>query len=81
MEQLFNLMHRILRISKDQFRDDFGPKQIQTWDSLTHLGLISELEDTYDIEFDVNHISQMRTIGEIKKILKTYGINPDGEAE
>ena len=55
MEQLFNLMHRVLRISKDQFRDDFGPKQIQTWDSLTHLGLISELEDVYDIEFDGNY--------------------------
>lgn len=72
---LFEVFQRILRISKDEFCDDFGPTQIEAWDSIAHLELVSELEDSYNIEFAIDDISKMRTIGDIKTILTNYGID------
>jgi len=75
MDKLFDAFNRILKISENEYNDEYGPDQIAGWDSLTHLELVSELEDLYDIEFDIDQISAMRTIGNIKNILVANGID------
>lgn len=57
-----------------ELKDDMGPDEIETWDSLAHVELVSGFEDNFGISIDVIDISKMYTIGDIKKILKKYGI-------
>ncbi|MBU3092964.1 acyl carrier protein [Clostridium sp. CF011] len=53
---------------------DFGPDEIESWDSLGHVELITSLEEVFDIALDVVDISRMYTIGDIKKIVEKYGV-------
>jgi len=62
-----------LKIVED-IKDEMGPDDIETWDSLGHVELITSLEEAFDIALDVVDISRMYTIGDIKKIVKKYGI-------
>jgi acyl carrier protein len=39
------------------------------WDSLHHLNLVSELEDEFDVEFEPEEISQMKSYDKIFSIL------------
>lgn len=51
-----------------------GPDEIKDWDSLAHVELVTALGDEFGVNFDVVDISRMYTIGDIKKILKKYGV-------
>ena len=55
-------------------KDEMGPDEIQYWDSLAHVELVSCLEGQFRINLDVVDISRMYTIGDVKKILKKYGV-------
>jgi acyl carrier protein len=54
--------------------DEMGPDEIENWDSLGHIDLVTALEEQFGINIDVIDISRMYTIGDIKKTLKKYGV-------
>ncbi|WP_291633429.1 acyl carrier protein [Clostridium sp.] len=58
----------------EDINDDLGPDEIESWDSLGHVELITSIEETFDVSLDVVDISRMYTIGGIKKIVAKYGI-------
>ena len=58
----------------EDISDDMGPDEIEGWDSLGHVELVTNLEEVFDIALDVVDISRMYTIGDIKKIVGKYGV-------
>ena len=42
---------------------------IEEWDSLTHITLISEVEDTFDIKFSMKDVLGMKNVGEMADII------------
>ena len=75
MDKLIQVFRSVFHITDEELRDDLSPNQIEAWDSLTHLEMVSELEDIFDIEFEIDHISEMQTVGDIIKILREYGVD------
>ena len=69
LEELENLLIDLLKCSKDDLKDENGPDNIPNWDSITHMEMVSKIEDNFNIEFDVDEINEMETIGVIKKTL------------
>ena len=49
-------------------------QQVKTWDSIGHMGLISALEDAFDIEFETDDIIDFSSYEKGKEIIKKYGI-------
>lgn len=47
---------------------------IPEWDSVGHMGLISELEDAFDIEMETDDIVDFNSFDAGKDILKKYGV-------
>lgn len=47
---------------------------IEEWDSLTHLTLISELEDSFDVMFETDDILNFGGYENGINILKKYGV-------
>lgn len=43
----------------------------ENWDSLHHLMLMSELEDAFDVELDLDEMAQMKSFAEIKMMLES----------
>lgn len=60
--------------NSEDIKDDLSPDDIENWDSLGHVELVTSLEESFDISLEVVDISRMYTIGGIKKILEKYGI-------
>ena len=42
---------------------------IEDWDSLTHITLISEVEDTFDMKFSMKDVLGMKNVGEMADII------------
>ena len=43
--------------------------QVEGWDSLTHMSIISEVEAVFNIEFRFNEIMQMEKLGDMVDLI------------
>lgn len=43
---------------------------IEEWDSLTHITLISEVEDTFGMKFSMKDVLGMQNVGEMAEIIE-----------
>ena len=49
-------------------------QDVKEWDSVGHMNLIGELEDAFNIELDIDDITDFSSYQEGKEILKRYKI-------
>jgi len=54
---------------------DLRYESIQEWDSIGHMGLIAELEDSFDISMEMDDIIDFSSYEKGKEIIKKYNIN------
>ena len=64
-----------LSLSGDKNLVDLKYNDIDEWDSIGHMTLISELEETFNISFDTDDIVNFSSYQEGKKILSKLGVN------
>ena len=69
MEKLNNIISRTFGLREDQIKDDLSPGEVEKWDSLTQIVLLSAIESEYKIIFDIEDILGVMTIGDIRSIL------------
>jgi len=71
---------RLNKVFRDVFDDDsitVNPKttanDIEDWDSLEHITLISAVEREFKMKFKMGEISSMKNVGEMANIVATRG--------
>lgn len=50
--------------------DETTTADVEGWDSLTHITLISEVEDAFDIKFSMKDVLGMKNVGEMVDIIE-----------
>ena len=63
-----------MSLKEDQNVDNLKYNEIEEWDSIGHMTLVSELEEAFDITFDTDDIVNFSSYSEGKKILSKLGI-------
>lgn len=63
-----------LEIKEELVIDSLKYQSIEQWDSISHMMLISELEDVFDIELDTDDVINMSSVAMAKKIITKYQI-------
>jgi acyl carrier protein len=74
LDNFENLLVEVLKCPKADIKDENGPNQISNWDSITHMELVSKIEEKFSLHLDVDEMNQMDTIGAIKNILRKHKI-------
>jgi acyl carrier protein len=72
-----NILHTVQEIMRDLFDDDTlvvnlttSAEDIEEWDSLSNMNLIVEIEHRYDIQFSVQDLESMQSVGNIIKLIE-----------
>lgn len=73
-EKYQNIFVNIFNVDAKDLNDTFNFKDVEKWDSLTHLTLISELEDAFDIMFETDDILHFGGYVNGMKTLARYGV-------
>lgn len=63
-----------LEIENAQVVDSLKYQSIEQWDSISHMMLIAELEDVFEVEIDTEDVIDMSSVAKAKEILTKYGI-------
>lgn len=62
-----------LDVTEDQLAN-LKYQDVPTWDSVGHMGLVSELEDAFDIQFETDDIVDFNSYAKGMEILAKYEV-------
>lgn len=75
LEKYNEIFTRLFSVEESELNEEFTFAAVDKWDSLLHMTLISELEDTFDIMLDTEDILHFGGYVNGKTILKKYDIS------
>ena len=51
--------------------DDLSAKDVDKWDSLTHMQLVSNVEAKFDIKFKLKDLNKLKKVGDLVAIVES----------
>ena len=73
-EKLKNIFLTSLGITEKEFNNDLKYHSIPQWDSISHMSLVSAIDDAFGTMMDVDDVTSLNTFSKAKEILIKYGI-------
>ena len=71
-QKLLDLIADLFRIEKDAISDTISMEDLEIWDSLKHMELVTAIEEELGIELSFEQITEMVTVADIKRVLSSY---------
>jgi acyl carrier protein len=53
-----------------EFKEEWGPNEVEGWDSMAHLNLVMAISEEFEIEFGFEEVMEIATVGDIIGILE-----------
>lgn len=73
-EKYDDIFKSIFEVEKEALGPDFNSEQVEKWDSVIQLSLVTAMEDEFDLMLDTEDILGFKSYEEGKEILKKYEI-------
>jgi acyl carrier protein len=70
MDKLNKILSEVFRLKEDELNDELTMEDIENWDSLTHMDLITSIEEGLDIQLSMDNIMSMKDIKTIRTIVE-----------
>jgi acyl carrier protein len=64
-ESVKKVFMKVFSVDEKDFGFEKGHEDFDSWDSLSHMSLVSAIEEEFNISLDVDEISDMDSIGKI----------------
>ena len=73
-KKLYDIVSKVFNVNLDRINDDSSPENLEEWDSFNFYVLLDEIENEFDIKFDLDETLEIKKIGDVKKLFVKYGI-------
>ena len=73
-DEVYSILAKVFSISESEISDTSSPESIESWDSFNGLVLVDELEKHFNIKFTISEITDVKTVGDIKRHLKHHNV-------
>ncbi len=73
-EKLTAAFSDALTIDVSTVKDTLAYQSIPEWDSISHMVLISRIEEAFDVSIDTDDVIDMSSVAKAKEILKKYNV-------
>ena len=71
-EQLKEVFAEALDLEIEEIEKDSSQDNLEDWDSLGHLNLISEIEKTFKVKITMDEVMEMTTYAKVKEVLSIH---------
>ena len=69
IEKLTIIFRKVLNHDTLTLYDEMTANDVDRWDSLSHMVLITEIENSFSIRFKLKDLNKMRNVGEMIDII------------
>jgi len=73
-EKLKEILVKVLLVDGTKINDRMSRKDVEEWDSMAHLMLVSEIESEFGIMMSDDDITEIKTVGDIKRVLRKFDV-------
>ena len=73
-EKLHQIISRVFNVDKNRISDETSSENLEEWDSFNFYVLLDELENEFNIKFDLDETLEIKKIGDFKKIFEKHKI-------
>ena len=74
MGKLEEIIAKVFELDISKIKKEMTPLDIETWDSLSQLNLISAIEKEFQIKLEIDEIFTVTKIGDIYNLLTKKGV-------
>ena len=72
-DRIYEIVSKVFNISVSQITDESGQESIEAWDSFNVYVLLDEIESAFDIKFNLDESTEIKKVGDLRKILQNHG--------
>ncbi len=69
MEKLIEIAREIFDDEELELNDDTIAADVDGWDSLRHLSLMNEIENEFEIKFEMKEVQGLNNVGELVDVI------------
>ena len=73
-DKLYQIIANVFNVDPSRINDETGPENLEEWDSFNFYVLLDEIENGFDMKFDLDETLEIKKIGDIKKIFEKHGV-------
>jgi len=73
-EKLKEILAKVLLVDRTKINDRMSRKDVEEWDSMAHLMLVSEIESEFGVMMSDDDITEIKTVGDIKRVLRKLDV-------
>ena len=74
-EKLYQIVSEVFNVELNKINDDTSPENLEEWDSFNFYVLLDQIENKFNIKFDLDETLEIKKIGDFKKLLEKHGID------
>ena len=74
-EKLYQIISKVFNVESSKINDQTSPENLEEWDSFNFYVLLDEIENEFNVKFDLDETLEIKKIGDFKKIFQKHGIN------
>ena len=74
-EKLYQIVSEVFNVELNKINDNTNPENLEEWDSFNFYVLLDQIENKFNIKFDLDETLEIKKIGDFKKLFEKYGIN------
>ena len=71
IEKLTAIFHEVFNDNTIVLRDDMTAKDVERWDSLTHMLMITKVEEVFGIKFKLKELNKLKMVGDLISIIES----------
>ena len=69
-EQTNQIFKEIFEDSNIEIHDEMTAKEVEKWDSLSHLSMISDVEKKFGVKFKLKELVNMKNVGDMLRLIE-----------
>ena len=74
-EKLYQIISKVFNVESSKINDETSPENLEEWDSFNFYVLLDELENEFNIKFDLDETLEIKKVGDFKEIFERHRIN------
>lgn len=70
IEKLTGIFHEVFGDDTIVLRDEMTADDVENWDSLTHMLMITKVEEQFGIKFKLKELNKMKQVGDLLNLIE-----------
>jgi len=71
IERVKNILISVLNHNRFEMKDELSAPEVEGWDSLSHMAIISAIEEHFKVTFKLKELNKLKNMGTLIELIQS----------